>query len=166
MAEAKQAGPHPSGATSKKIRPPTHRPADLRSFPEGHYRNFWAWAFPLKLLNRTGSGVMFSIGRGLRYSIGGCSVLLAIVSVVIGIEVSVATASSGTAPSVEIMNRARKGDRLPLVPALHRNAVNRPLEVKVLRIPAHDPGLAEGCESLASPLAHSEFAHSAGRCLS
>jgi hypothetical protein len=106
-----------------------------------------------------------SIGRGLQYLIGGCSVLLAIVSIVIGIEVSVATASSGTGPSVEIMNRARKGDRLPLVPAFHRNAVKGPLEVNVLRIPAPDQGLAEGCESLASPLAHSPLAHIAGRCL-
>jgi len=87
----------------------------------------------------------------LRYLTSGCSVLLAIVSIVIGIEVSVATASSGAAPSTEIINRIQKGDRLPVVPALHQNPVNRPPEVNLPRIPAPDQDLADGCESLASP---------------
>jgi hypothetical protein len=112
------------------------------------------------------SGLFSSTGRGLQYLVGGCSVLLATVSIVIGIEVSVAAASSGAAPSMEIIDRARKGDRLPVVPALHRNPVNRPPEVNLSRIPAPDQGLADGCESLASPLAHSPLAQIAGRCLS
>jgi hypothetical protein len=107
-----------------------------------------------------------STGRVAQYFIGGCSVLLAIVSNVIGIEVSVVTAWSGAAPSVEIVNRARKGERLPLVPAFHRNAVNLQLEVKVPRTPAVGEGLPDGCESLASSLAYSPLAHIAGRCLS
>jgi hypothetical protein len=105
-----------------------------------------------------------SIGRGLQYLIGGSSVLIAIVSILIDIEVSAATASSG-APSVEIVDRARKGARLPLVPAFDRNAGNRPLELNVPRMTAPDQGLVDGCESLASPLAHSPVAHAAGRCL-
>ncbi len=112
------------------------------------------------------SGLFSSTGRGLQYLVGGCSVLLATVSIVIGIEVSVATASSATATSVKIINRARKGDRLPLVPALHQNPVSRPAEASLPRIPAPDQALADGCESLASPLAHSPLAQIAGRCLS
>jgi hypothetical protein len=112
------------------------------------------------------SGLFSSTGRGLQYLVGGCSVLLATVSIVIGIEVSVATASSATAPSVEIINRAQKGNRLPLVPALHQNPVSRPAEVSLPRISAPDPGLADGCEPVASPLAHSPLAQIAGRCLS
>ena len=110
------------------------------------------------------SGLFASTGRRLRYLISGCSVLLAAVSIVIG--VSVATASSGTAPSVEIVNRVLKGNRLPLVSALRQNPVSEPPEVNVPRVAAPDGGLADGCESLASPLARSPLAQIAGRCLS
>ena len=112
------------------------------------------------------SGLFASTGWRLQYLISGRSVLLATVSIVIGIEVSVATASSGAAPSAEIINRALKGNRLPLVPALHQNPVSGPLEVNVPRVAASDGGLADGCESLASPLARSPLAQIAGRCLS
>jgi hypothetical protein len=112
------------------------------------------------------SGLFASTGWRLQYLISGCSVLLATVSIVIGIEVSVATASSGAAPSVEIVNRALKGNRLPLVPALDQNPVSGPLEVNVPRVAAPDGGLADGCESLVSPLARSPLAQIAGRCLS
>jgi len=104
--------------------------------------------------------------RALRYSMSGCSVLLAMASIVMGIEVSVATASSGAAPSVEIVNRAQKGNRLPLVPGLHQNPVSRQLEVNLPRVPAPERDLADGCESLVSPLARSPLAQIAGRCLS
>ena len=109
------------------------------------------------------SGLFSSTGRALRYLTSGCSVLLAIVSIVIGIEVSVATASSGAAPSTEIIKCTH---RLPVVPALHQNPVNRSPEVNLPRILAPDQDLAYGCESLASPLAHSPLAQIAGRCLS
>ena len=89
--------------------------------------------------------------------------LLAIASIVIGIEVSAATASSATAPSVETVNRAQKGDRLLVVPTLHQNAISRPREVNLRRAPAADQDLADGCESLASPLSHSPLAQIAGR---
>jgi len=112
------------------------------------------------------SDLFSSTGRGLQYLVGGCSVLLATVSIVIGIEVSAATASSGAAPSTEIINRTQKGDRLPLVPALHEDPSSRLLEVNFPRISAPDRGLADGCEPLASPLAHSALAQIAGRCLS
>jgi hypothetical protein len=112
------------------------------------------------------SDLFSSTGRALRYLVSGCSVLLAIVSIVIGIEVSVATASSGAATSTEIINRTQKGDRLPVVPALHRNPVNRPPEVNLPRMRILAPDLADGCEPLASPLAHSPWAQIVGRCLS
>ena len=114
------------------------------------------------------SDLFSSTGRALRSFISGCSVLLAIVSVVIGIEVSVAKAFSGAAPSTEIINRTQKGDRLPVAPALRQNPINRPPEVNLprMRILAPDQDLADGCESLASPLAHSPLAQIAGRCLS
>ena len=111
-------------------------------------------------------GLFSSSSRGLKHWISGCTVLLAIASIAVGIEVSVATAFSGAAPSVEIVNRAQKGNRLPLVPALHQNAVSRLLEVNFPRIPAPDQGLADGCEPVASPLTHSPLAQIAGRCLS
>ena len=111
------------------------------------------------------SGLFSSTTRALRYSISGCSVLLAMASIVMGIEVSVATAFSGAAPPIEI-NRAQKGDRLRLVPALHQNPVSQLLEVNLPRIPAPDRGLADGCEPVASPLTHSPLAQIAGRCLS
>jgi hypothetical protein len=96
----------------------------------------------------------------------GCRVLLAIASIVIGIEVAIATTSSGAAPSTAIINRAQKGDRLPAGPTLHQNPVNRSPEVNLRRVPAADQDLADGCEALASPLAHSPLAQIAGRCLS
>jgi hypothetical protein len=110
-------------------------------------------------------GLFSSTSRGLKHLISGCTVLLAIASIVIGIEVSVA-ASSGAALSIETINRAQKGDRLRLVAALHQNPVSRLLEVNLPRIPAPDRGLADGCEPVASPLTHSPLAQMAGRCLS
>ena len=92
--------------------------------------------------------------------------LLAMASIVMGIELSVATAFSGAAPSAAIVNRAQKSNRLPLVPALHQNPVSRQLEVNLPRMPAPEQGLADGCESLVSPLARSPLAQIAGRCLS
>ena len=59
----------------------------------------------------------------------GVIVALAVVSV-ITTELSVSTtwsAASSVGSSAEVVNRAQKGDRLPLAPALHRNTVNLPL---------------------------------------
>jgi hypothetical protein len=80
--------------------------------------------------------------------------ILAAVSTVIGVE-GIATARPDVGPSAaEIVNRARKGDRLPLV------QINIP--------PAHgyDARLPDGCDSLVSPLVYSHLAHIAGRCVS
>lgn len=102
----------------------------------------------------------------VQFLVGGLGVVLAIFSIIIGLEVSVATARSGVEPSEEIVNRTQKGDRLSLVPALRLNALNQPLEIKVPRSLSTDLKLADGCESLVSPLVYSRLAHIAGRCVS
>jgi hypothetical protein len=106
---------------------------------------------------------LMAISCGSRYFVGGCGAALAVVSFIIGLEVSVATTGSGAEPSAEI---ARKGDRLPLVPVFHRKAVNQPLDIRVPGAPASELEMADNCESLVSSLAHSPLGHIAGRCLS
>jgi hypothetical protein len=108
------------------------------------------------------TGSSQSISCGSRYFVGGCGAALAMVSIIIGLEVSVAT-GSGAEPGAEI---ARKGDRLPLIPAFHRKAVNQPLDISIPSAPASDLEIADNCESLVSSLAHSPLGHIAGRCLS
>jgi hypothetical protein len=49
---------------------------------------------------------------------------------------SIGGISDLTTTQTRSLNRMRKGDRLPLVPASHRNAVNLPLEINVPRTPA------------------------------
>jgi hypothetical protein len=92
-----------------------------------------------------------------------CSLVLAIISIFISIKVSAATVWSGVAP--EIINRARKADRLPLMLASDPTRANRPIEVNVPG-PSVQRSLPDGCEALASPLARSTVAHIAGRCVS
>jgi hypothetical protein len=103
---------------------------------------------------------------GAQFLIGGFGLALVLLAVIIGIEVSVATARSGDESPSQIVNHARKGDRLPLIPAFHLNAENQPLEIKVPHAPTFDSKLADGCESLVSSLAHSPWANVAGRCVS
>jgi hypothetical protein len=110
------------------------------------------------------SGLSPSMRRGAQFLVGGLGVTIVLLSAIIGLEVSVATARSGVEASGQTVNRTQKRDRLPLVPAFHRNAVNQLLEVP--RSPNADSELADGCESLVSPLAHSPWANVAGRCVS
>lgn len=100
------------------------------------------------------------------FSAGGIGVALVIFSAIIGLELSVATAHSGGAISRETVNRTQKGDRLPLVTAFHRDAVNQLLEIKVQHAPNPELKLADGCEALVSALAHSPWSNVAGRCVS
>ena len=75
------------------------------------------------------NGLFKSINRAFPYLGRGCIVTLAVVSIITA-ERSVSTtwsAASSVVSSAEIVNRAQKGDRLPLAPALHRNTVNLPL---------------------------------------
>jgi len=97
-----------------------------------------------------------SLRRGSPYVVGSCSVILTIISIYGGIELSVATAAwSEAATAVEMVNRTAKADRLPLASVI---------QMKFL--PAPDQKLPDGCESLASSLVRSPLARIAGRCLS
>jgi hypothetical protein len=119
-----------------------------------------------------------SAQSGLPQSTWGCGQLLVgsmvaaliLLSVIVGFEVSAAATRSEVATSTEtsgeIVNRAHKGDRLLATPADYLNAVNQLRRIKVLRAPALDLKLADGCESLVSPLAHAGLAKVAGRCVS
>jgi hypothetical protein len=77
--------------------------------------------------------------------------ILAAVATVIGLE-GIAIARPDVRSSVEIVNRTRKGDRLPL------------FQITVPRAPAYDSTLPDGCDSLASALTHSHLARIATRC--
>jgi hypothetical protein len=82
-------------------------------------------------------------------------------------KATVATARS-EADLWTIVNRARKGDRLPLNPAsnLRGNPEDGPLLINLPRAPVLDSKLPVGCESVVSSIAQSRLAHIAGRCLS
>jgi hypothetical protein len=92
------------------------------------------------------SGLRSPIREGFRYLFGGLSILVATVSIVTTIEVTLAPAWSGAVPAPTI-NRASKGDRLPAAAAFQNE-------------------LPDGCEALASPLARSALSRIAARCLS
>jgi hypothetical protein len=144
--------------------------------PGGTTPEFSRLALPRKIAPSHGDGdhVMLArvsdlrspTGRGFRYLFGGLSVLVATVSIVTAIEVSLAPAWSGAVPIGETINRASKGDRLPPVPTLHPDAVNRSLEVNRRPRTRAPQSLTEGCEALVSPLARTPLAYIAGRCLS
>jgi hypothetical protein len=68
------------------------------------------------------------------YAVGTCTVMFAMVSIFVGIEVSVSAAWSGTGLSAQIVDRTGKGDRLPLVPAFHPSERSQPVEIYVTRV--------------------------------
>ena len=103
--------------------------------------------------------------RHSRLLFGCCGAALAVASFLIGLEVSATTAASSVATTVPVMNRALKGDRLPLVHGGTRNAVNGPVEIKAPPAPAK-PRLLEGCEPVVSSIGQSPLAQVPGRCLS
>jgi hypothetical protein len=83
----------------------------------------------------------------------------------VSIKVSAAPVGSGVAAPKEMVNTARKGDRLPLVVVSEPNPANGRIEVNVPGL-GDQHSLPDGCEALASPLARSTAAHIAGRCMS
>jgi len=111
------------------------------------------------------SGLISSRERGLRYSLIACSLVVAIILILISVKVSAAPIWSGVAPSKETVNRALKGDRLPLVLTSDPSPADGSIEVHVPRR-AVQHSLPDGCEALASPLVRSAIAHIAGRCVS
>jgi hypothetical protein len=112
------------------------------------------------------AGQIQRMRHGCSSTVGACGAIFAVVSIFVGIQVSVSTAWSGTAPAGQIVDRTGKGDRLPLVPAFHANEGSQPVEFYVRRTPDTDQQLLDGCESLASPLSYSPSAQIAGRCVS
>jgi hypothetical protein len=76
------------------------------------------------------------------------------------------TAGSAVNPSEQTVNRALKGDRLPLVPTIHWHVENQPLELRDPRTSTPNAKLPDGCEAVVSSIANSELAHIAGRCVS
>jgi hypothetical protein len=85
-------------------------------------------------------------------------------SFLIALEMSASQAAPGinAGPS---MNRTLKGDRLPLISAKSRNAVNGPAEPKPPP-PASQPRLLEGCEGLVSAIGQPPLSRVPGRCVS
>jgi hypothetical protein len=102
--------------------------------------------------------------RHSRFFVGCCGAVFAVVSFLIGLEVSATTAAPSTDRTATSVNRTLKGDRLPLVPGKSRNAVNGPIEFKA---PATSrPELLDGCEPVVSSIGQSPLAQIAGRCVS
>lgn len=88
------------------------------------------------------------------------SLILAFVSILVDIELSVTTASSGSAV-IELVDRAGKANRLPMFPAFGQNILNPPVGTWI-----PDQELLDGCEAVVSPLAGFTLTQMAGRCLS
>ena len=93
-----------------------------------------------------------------------CGVVFAAASFLVALEVSANTAAPVLDPAAPVLNRALKGDRMPLVPAKSRNAVNGPFEIKAP--PAARPELLDGCEPVISAIGQSPLARIPGRCVS
>ena len=108
------------------------------------------------------SGSLRSIRRGRHVLVGSMAAVLiiTILSIMIGLEVSAATLRSTLSEqsSGQIVNRTRKGDR--------QLAVHEVRQIKFELTPAPDLKLADGCESLVSTLANAPLAKVAGRCMS
>ncbi|MGA7485422.1 MAG: hypothetical protein WBW74_00570 [Xanthobacteraceae bacterium] len=65
-----------------------------------------------------------------------------------------------------MVNRTLKGDRIPVIPANSRNAVNGPIEMKAPLAPTPKPRLLDGCEPMVSAIGQSPLAQIPGRCVS
>jgi hypothetical protein len=101
--------------------------------------------------------------RGLRYWLIACSLVLAIISILISIRASAGTIWAAAAPAGETINRAVKGDRLSQAITPYSTPASEAMEGNVPRISVDLP---DGCEALASPLARSAVGNIAGRCVS
>ena len=95
------------------------------------------------------------------YILGALILILAFISILVDIELSVTTASSGSPAAVEKVNRAGKANRLLMFPAFGQNIFNPPVGIWI-----PDQELLDGCEAVVSPLAGSTLTQMAGRCLS
>ena len=93
---------------------------------------------------------------------GSLAALVIVLSVIGGLEVSVAalrsTAESSEPLSVQVANRTRKGDRLLGLQEIRK--------ITPQLTPAPDLKLAVGCEPLMNPLENARLAKVARRCVS
>ena len=107
-----------------------------------------------------------------RYVISSIGAFFAVGLLIGALEMSATAAWSGSdrtaRPANPLMvDRALKGDRLPLIPEnARKNAVNGPVEAPAPRVPAVKQELPDGCEPIVSAIAQSPLSRVPGRCLS
>jgi len=97
---------------------------------------------------------------------GGLMASLAALAIASGFFMVDSAARSMADPSLQTVNRALKGDRLPLRPASLSHVENQPVEWPAPRTSIPDSKLPDGCEAVVSSIANPELAHIAGRCVS
>ena len=90
-----------------------------------------------------------------------CCVSLALAATLIGLQVTLAVASSGALTEGKV--QTRKGDRLPLFLSSERNQP-RKTQTPDTSIEMHQ--LLDGCESVASNLVTGRMSPRVGRCIS
>jgi len=112
------------------------------------------------------SGASRSVFGGSRPFAGGLIASLAALAFISGLVMFGSTARSMVDPSPQTVNRALKGDRLPLRPASRSDVANQPVELRVPRTSTPDSRMPDGCEAVVSCIVNSELAHIAGRCVS
>ena len=111
-------------------------------------------------------GASRSVYGGSRPFASGLIASLAALAFISGLVMFDSTARSMVDPSAQTVNRALKGDRLPLAPVSRPDAENQPAELRALRTSTPNSRLPDGCEAVVSSIANSELAHIAGRCVS
>jgi hypothetical protein len=94
----------------------------------------------------------------------GCVLTLGIS--ILSAQMSGTSAWSATNSTPHNVDRALKGDRLPLVPALKSADGEGQIGFSEHTNPVAVPELLEGCESMVSTIGNSHLATVAGRCLS
>jgi hypothetical protein len=177
--EKTQEGRHSSLRRQRHDSPPGRRNRRSSScqppeFPGGTRPEFSRALIPASIAHRSGMGdcimssqipaLVSSRDRSLRYLLIACTLLVAIVSMLIGIKASAAPLWSGAAFPQQTINSARKGDRLPLQLASEAGPARR-IEVNAPRRSV-EHGLPDGCEAVASPLTRTTVSQIAGRCVS
>jgi hypothetical protein len=104
-------------------------------------------------------------GRSRTFA-GGLMASLPALAIVSGLFMVDSAARSMVDPPAQTVNRALKGDRLPLRTASLSRVENQPVEWRAPRPPFPDSKLPDGCEAVVSSIANPELAHIAGRCVS
>jgi hypothetical protein len=100
----------------------------------------------------------------IRFLVGlGCTLTVGIFF--LSVEMPGTSAWSATNSAPQNVDRAMKGDRLPLIPALKPADVGR-IGINDQSRPAVVAELLDGCESMVSTIGSPPLAKVAGRCLS